>query len=485
LHQHTTLILLLLIVPLNVFSLATAAPETGAFIAVTADYGSPTLVNTLSIGTEVTRWFEMYGSRMDANSTFSNKIIPLHIKLIRVFATEDLQPCTYWNSTSRSGTYSWSNFDKVVSFIYRVGAEPLLNLDAYDKYLCMQVNANTQLADSQSFATYAADIAAHAVSKGWQIKYWEVLNEPQYVMSNPPTQNQLSQVVGFFNVVAARIHQTLPNALVGLECTRKAFFDYVVKNAQGMGFLSFHKYDTSATLLESPQYYLSDQALLSDASDIGQWGEYYMPDQLRQMWNQTHGGQAIPIICSETNLNSAYANGADPRIQETIGAVWYAEELRAFILAGIQYSVYYELASDEAVNWPPQPTPNTRGAGFGMMNSTSPYTEWYPYWTNYIFGNNLNVGDMVVNSQSTNSTALSTIAWHSQNQYVLIMISKIQYSFAVNVTLAGLPAGAATQLSVFTVNSDSPTLQSSSLPYQQKMPFTMNGYSVVAVIATS
>ena len=200
---------------------------------------------------------------------------------------------------------------------------------------------------------------------------------------------------------------------------------------QGVGFLSFHKYEAWGTWLTDQEGYYSNEELLKKAGGEDTDPQVYTPQEMQQIWYRARG-QLLPIICSETNLNSAYKNGTDPRIQQIIGAVWYAEELRTFVQKGLTYSIYYHFASDDSPEW--NSTKLTQGWGFGMVKETSPFTEWYSYLVNYLVGNYLEAGDEFYEASSDKPDFVSVMAWRAKNNYLrVILLCKNPNATAVNI----------------------------------------------------
>ena len=439
---------------------------------VTIDYGLPMLTNNLSLGVQIVHEVDT----LISSSLLQQKLSLCHFKLIRVFVTESLKPCVHWDEANDEGIYDWDYFDSVISLIYHMGAEPMLVLDRAPDGI--YVDPDIRLPDSESFAQYAEDLTQHAKDKGWNIKYWEIWNEPQHsVIIKWGDEDEVSRFVNFFNIVAERIHEILPDALCGTDSSNvNPIFDYFSQYAYGVGFLSFHKYDADGTWLSNPEGYLSDKEVIEKAAQGRSYSYEYTFEEMRDIWKIMRG-EELPIICSETNLNSQWRNGTDPRIQQPIGAVWYAEELRSFITGGVEYSVYYHFASDDSPNW--ETTKQTEGAGFGMVNDTLPHVEWYPYLVNYLIGSNLCTGDAIVYSSSTNQTMLSTVAWKTAEQSKLLLICKVDSLVRVVVKFIGLSINPEAQVNIMRIDSNEIGLQIETVPYEANLNFSMNGYSVL------
>ena len=346
-------------------------------ITVSADFSRQVGLNKLSLGTQISGdiWAWL------GNPTLVQKAQASNFRLIRVF-TERLPPATYgpcveWDETTLTGEYDWTLFDRVLQSIYDAGMEPLLCIGHSEGINCllpsgMDANYGGNIfPNPESFGAYASDVAAHCKAKGFNVKYWEIWNEANTIIiekvDNEWIANdaRLNTYMQLFNSASVRIREVMPAALIGSDISNsKYFFDELVQNGVGVGFLSFHKYDSGGTWLTDPQWYYSDEQILTHASDLKQeWNDIdywsrppgvrhfpkYSPREMFELWLQERG-EELPIICSETNLNWVYTNGADPRIQEVVGGTWYAEQLRAFILEGVSYSLYFRFSSDDSSN---------------------------------------------------------------------------------------------------------------------------------------
>jgi hypothetical protein len=298
---------------------------------------------------------------------------------------------------------------------------------------------NTGFPNPDSFAAYCRDIAGHVKSKGWTVRFWEPYNEPYQIFTDGTRSRMYEEkyeaFVKLFNSAAEAILEFFPDALFGVDISNvKAFLDRFVCDARHVGFLSFHKYDAYGTWLYAPNGYYSDAKVLEKASILGD-SYRYTPKEMREKWFSMTSHD-LPVLCTETNLNSAWRNGTDPRIQQVVGAVWYAEVLRAFILNDVRYSVYFHFASDDSPRW--EIDKQTKGYGFGMINSTPPHTEWYPYLLNKLIGKNLHVGDKICWSLSSNSTFLSILAWISEGTQNILLIGKAKDEIKVKINFEGI-----------------------------------------------
>jgi hypothetical protein len=331
----------------------------------------------------------------------------------------------------------------------------------------MYVAEDTKLPNIDSIAQYLADIARHTKEVALNIRYWEILNEAHFYAFDVwnPDLGKIALIVDVFNRVARRIHDILPDALCGINsCSFRAFLDYFVRFGQGVGFLAFHKYDS----WDPPgQSWYGDLEVLNRASQGCMYPQTeYTPVQMRDVWESTRG-QRLPVICTETNLNGGWIAGTDPRIQQTIGSVWYAEETRSFIQMGVDCSIFYNFASSQV--WGEMNT-QTKGWGFGMMECDQSYKKWYPYLTHYLIASNLQYSDPLFKTVSS-GPEVSALAWKNSNRCMFLVINKINQE--VNLRISGISAGS---LVVSRIDSSSENIVTETI---QTPEVRMSGYTVL------
>lgn len=444
--------------------------------------------NNLSLGTQIHGYDNFPGKQ-----TLQQEAVQVGFKIVRVFLTKDknTEPCLYWNETSSTGVFEWSHIDPLVKSIYGIGAEPLLNVGAgeYPDIIVppgMTKNyLGTRFPNPKSFGTYVVAIMRHLKSIGTSVKYWEVWRTPAIRDSSGYINAAMVlNYTKFFNVVQEYIHGYDANALVSSDRTMyRAFFDVFIKNAKGVGYLSFMKYDAFGTPYSRPEGYFSGNELMRRAGVIdqptgGSWA-IYSPKELQRRWLASRG-QKLPVIADEVNMNSAYGSGTDPRIQTPLGSAWYAEALKSFILDGsVIYSTYYRFCSDESSLWG---TGRTKGWGLGMVRSTYPYTQWYPYWTNYLFGKNLRVGNSLFYTYTQNSTLVSLLAWGNSTNYFVIVVGKTSGNFSLDLRLDNGKVNTQKTLHVYRIDSLYNGLYSRDINYSAPIRLTLTGYSVNLVV---
>lgn len=345
-------------------------------------------------------------------------------KLVRFFDglnssyIPSMMPCEYFNETSKTGTYNWTVVDYAVEKIFEIGAEPLVSLGVSPQGKIvlppgMTTNLTTGLPHPESYASYATEWVKHFKAKGWNVRFFEILNEPWvYFGALPINTTRLGYYMRLFAVCRSAMKQENAAVYVSFDFIhKKPVLDYWLdQNGPDVDSLNFHKYDDS----KLPAQY-TDAEMFVSAERLESW---YSIVEAQQLWLQRRG-EHLPMICSESNLNGASPK-TDVRIQQMTGAVWLALLLRSEILAGVSYHIYYELSSGY----------HSDSYGFGMihrLNHSRTFKPWYAYYLQHLIGNNLNLGDLIVES-TTSSEDIRSLAWIHQGTLNLLLISKANAS---------------------------------------------------------
>jgi hypothetical protein len=472
----------------SIGNLGSYALASGSPLKAIVDLSEVIGKNNLSLGTQIHGYDNFPGK-----PTLQQKAAQIGFEIVRVFVTRDksTEPCLSWNETSSTGVFDWSHIDPLVKSIYGIGAEPLLTVGAGefpDVVVPHGMTGNymgTRFPNPKSFGSYVVAIMRHLISIGCNVEYWGIWRTPTIRDSSGSINAGIVlNYTRFFNVVQDYIHGVDPNALVSSDRTMyRAFFDVFVKYARGVGYLSFMKYDAFGTPYDRPEGYISGDKLMQRAGVInqptgGSWA-IYSPKELQQRWLASQG-QSLPVIAVEVNMNSAYGSGTDPRIQTPLGSAWYAEALKSFILDGsVICSTYYLYCSDASSLWGPG---RTTGWGLGMIRSTYPYTQWYPYWTNYLFGKNLRVGNSLFYTYAKNSTLVSLLAWGNSTHYFVLVIGKTNNTYNVDLQLNNGEVNTQKTLHVYRIDMQYNGLYSRDVNYSAPIRLTLAGYSVNLVV---
>jgi hypothetical protein len=354
-------------------------------------------------------------------------------KLIRLFdwKTKSPRPCISWNDTTRTGAFNWSTIDLIVQRILEIGAEPIFCLGGISGgSFCgppdMGIDPGTSLPYPESWAAYCTQWVQHFKTTSLPVRYYEIVNEP-YFFFGWTDMTKLGNYVTLWNTAARSMRQANSGVLLSQDSIMfTSVLNYWLQYGDDIDFLDFHKYDC----------YTTEETGLYDNDTMFQRAETYhydIIDGARTKWFNSRG-KLLPVIDSESGFSSSWVNGTDPRIQQMAGAVWTALSLRTAALKDVDYNIYYCYASSALYG---QPSP-TGGFGFGMINSDN-NKPWYPYYVNWMFGNNLAVGDTFLASNST-SEGIRCLVWtHNGMTNVLIISKTLQRS---DILIQGLSGSA-------------------------------------------
>lgn len=428
-------------------------------------------VNNLSLGFQLdwTRWVEFVN-----NPVLRQMAKDFNAKLARVFdfrsTSPRLMPCTYWSESTKTGTWEWTNVDSLTQRIFEIGAEPLFCLgwarDNIQNFIPtgMAVNPNTGLPYPESYAAYAKEWVRHFKTLGWGVRYYEIMNEPwTYFGWNPSDTTKLAYYTELWNAAARAMRSENPNILLSHDAiTQKNVLNYWIQYGDNVDFLDFHKYD-AGTIGECSDTEMFRRAEIYRFETTT---STYGVNEVRQKWLNARG-KLLPVINSESNFNSAWESGTDPKIQQMAGAVWLALLLRMGILKGLNSYVYFEFASSKS--W--QESHGT-GWGFGMINEDDDQ-PWYPYYVHKMIGSNIAVGDKLVHTQSS-SEDIRSIAWINNGMLNILLVCKVNEPRTI--VLQGINGQLNFSRVDNTVPYETPSIQADKITTNKTL--SMQGYSV-------
>jgi len=440
-------------------------------IDITVNVNKIVGVNNLSLGFQLDwhRWKTFLDrpaqQQLAQNASF---------KIIRVFdfrpTNPRLMPCTYWNESTKTGTWNWAYADALTQKIFEIGAEPLFCLgwarDNIQKYIPpgMAVNPVTQLPYPESYAAYAAEWVKHFKQLGLPVRFYEIMNEPfSYFGWNAKNMTRLGYFVEFWNTVARAMRQQNPNILISHDTTTmRRVLDYWIQYGEDIDFLDFHKYGAS----KIGQYSDAEMFILAEQRKFETSSDFYGVDDARRKWFNARG-KWLPIINSESNFNSAWETGTDPKIQQMAGAVWLALVLRMGILKGLDYNVYFEFSSSRS--WQEA---HGSGWGFGMINEDD-NQPWFPYYVHKIIGINLCVGDVIIEAHSS-SDEVRVLSWVHNETLNTLVICKSNDTRAV--LLKGFPKDIYVLRIDTTISHEKPNIYEETISSNELL--ILKGYTV-------
>jgi hypothetical protein len=333
----------------------------------------------------------------------------------------------------------------------------------------MAVNSTTGLPYPESYAAYAKEWVKHFMTLGWQVRYYQIMNEP-YFYFGWTDMTKLGYYVSLWNTVARSMRQENPNILISHDAINiKKVFDYWLLNGDNVDFLDYHKYDADTI----NQYSDSEMFQRAETRGFETIGSYYGIAEARQKWYNARGNW-LRAMFSEFNFNYAWDTGTDPKIQQMAGAVWTALVLRQGILDGLDYSLYFEFFSSKS--W--AEAHGKTGWGFGMVNEDDDQ-PWYPYYVHKFIGSNLAVGDVLVDTQ-VSSGDVRSIAWIHNGKLIILLISKVDDQRTI--TIEGVNGLLDATWIDNTFSHVTPNIQTATINATE--PLLMKGYTV-AVFQTT
>ena len=438
------------------------------FISIKINQNTVVGLNNLSLG------FQLDGydiTRFRDRSALRDLARQANFKLVRFFhhrlgspSGSGSVPCSRWDESTQTGVWDgWDKVDPLIEGIFEIGAEPLICFGYYSPSLGrVSVPTGMQTDEegfprAQTWANYCVEWLRHFKSKGYPVRFFDIINEP-YQMYFWKNEAKLANYVRFWNTVAEAMRQENPDIFISSDCTTiRHALDYWTTSGDNIDFLGFHKYDSGRTQYSDEELFERAETFMFVEGD----SEFpcYSIDEARKKW-ETARGDTLPVICGESNLN--WKAPSDPRMQTMAGAVWTSLVVRSGVLEGLDYYLYWNLAG------------TVDSQDFGMINglTNEPY---YSYYVLKMVGANLATGDSLIDV-TTSSDAIRALAWINGEQLNLLIINREDDSRTV--TLSGLEG----QLQFQKVDNSEPTPQTVTIDATE--PLVLEGYTV-ALIQTS
>ena len=421
--QRTLGVSMIIIFLLSSINLIVVAPSVNAaeVETVVVNVNSIQATNKLSLG------FQLDGRDISAfarSSTLQDFAEEANFKMARFFHHRYGWAVTNWDNRAKTGNWGWSNYDRVVDAITGIGAEPLICL-GYGGSGEMSIptgmdrwSQDSFFPDPEQFAAYAREWVRHFSG---EVKYWEILNEP-YQHYYWTDQTKLARYCTFWNIVATEMKKEDPTILISHDgSTVEHALDYWVDNGEDLGFLGFHKYDSSSRnpATDAELFARAESERVTDyGGSASNWRNYGV-QEAKDVWSSGRG-ETLPVICGEANINWAF-NPTDDRIQTMTAAVWAALTIRYQSLAGLDYWLWWDFYGS--------------GDGGRTQFSTisSSYDPCYSYYAMNMFSSNSGVGDIIVESSSSSSDVRS-FAWIHGNKLNIMVIHKDTESITFNLS---------------------------------------------------
>ena len=415
-------------------------------------------------GPDIRKWLE--------SSELQQLAEEANFKLVRFFEHRLGKACTYWDERTKTGQWDWDDIDQLVEHVFEIGAEPLIALGfvGYDTRRLtsvpngMSYNLETGLPYPDQWAAYCSEWVKHFKEKGYPVRYYEMINEAYHYFDWPATQPRLGYFMELYNAAYKSMKAVNNNIMIGNDaCVISSVLDYFISNGENLDFLSYHAYGTSTLSAADEEIFQA-----AETKYVVETRTVYGVEKTRQLY-KTARGIDLPVIHAENNVNFYFTQGTDPRIQKMQGAVYNALCFRTSMLNGYYYTSYFHFASSADSNeYDP-----SGGLGFGMVNSDD-NQPWYPYYANKLVGTNLDVGDPIIDSQSS-SDDIRSVAWINNGKLNLLLVCKVDQQREISLT------GINGYLNYYKLDNSvswrTPRIQTGTI--NTNVPLTINGYTVI------
>jgi len=412
-------------------------------IKIIANYNQLKSVSNMSYGVQIlsaSGSFKNDWINGGPNQSLWNLVKDLNFSFIRIF-DESMPLCTNWDSVNhKCNNWNWNATDPIIKNIINIGMEPMISFyvdwSNSNGVPGMTINwNNTLFPNPEDFGNYASEIVKHYNVDPYQynIRYWEVLNEPPVSKAN---SDNLTAFVKMYNKFREKIKAVDPSALTGMNyISYKTFFDFIVDNSVDLDFGTIHIYEGSSgknnlTFFEPPNdkdSYYTDSTIMNKVNNFHD----YSLEQMRSIWKQKRG-KDIEIFNSESDLTYCGSYLCDPRQNNIFGATWYAARSKSLILNGSTNSIFFQLSSYHSFG-------NPFGSfGHGLIKGKYPYVKFATYWTNYLLTHYVPKGSLIYDSTSNNPSFVDVLAVKTEDSNNVLLINKMNVSSEVRIPILGL-----------------------------------------------
>ena len=244
------------------------------------------------------------------------EIRSLRPRLIRLFLQE------YFDVYPQNGVYRWEKLDASVQAILQTGAQPLMCIAIKPKLLFSVIDQD--IVEPNNYAQWSEliyQMVKHYKDKGWNIKYWEVANEPDIGEDGGcPSRFTAENYPRFYEHTVKAVLRADSTAKVGgpaLAYSKSpilpALLAYCSSHAVPLHFVSWHIYNSDPLKIRATIE--SVKTLLASFSRLK----------------------------CETILNEWNMSLQDPVLDPRFQPCYVAEVAYQMFAAGLDYSCYYHI----------------------------------------------------------------------------------------------------------------------------------------------
>jgi hypothetical protein len=361
-----------------------------------------------------------------------------------------------WDNATESWSLNFANLTREIAFAHSLGAEVFLSFPAgtwgdgntlpTDSPLNTTIPVETVARGANVTGFFPADAAwralvgqmvDYAVDTSAGVLYWNIGNEVPLVNASV-----VAEYTHLFNLAAAIIHAQLPNALVGSDVMmNKQYDDYFATHADGVGFLSFHWYPAYAGCPSPDSYcpptnasgYWSTSNLMNETG----WRDlpFVAPSVAQSEWFAATGAH-LPVLDSESNLNSYYASGTDPRQQSLVASAWLISSLILGSRTNLSALTWFDLEGGVCAT---SLSAAYGGWGYGLMapERGGNNTFYAPYWALELWDRYFPADAPGLVTNVSESDAASAYAVRVGENISVAVVNRYATDVSFNVSLGG------------------------------------------------
>ncbi|MBC7329143.1 hypothetical protein H5T88_02165 [bacterium] len=275
------------------------------------------------------------GGMPDYNPETAEALLPLHPRFFRM----DNVLTSVVREENGKLIYDWSDLDRRVDFIYKIGAEPILCLS----YMPIPFDAIPDPDRHSAPKSYKLweDLcyraAKRCIERGRRVRYWEVWNEANAGwLKPPPGESHLEAYLKLYEASVRGIKRADPQALIGGPCNASGPWDYSPERPYCVN---------GETFMEGLIRFCAQRNL---PLDFITWHEYFHPpkvyieevEKTKALLNKYPSVKRRVKGFFITEFN--YAWWHDFSQDNEIGASWVANNvIRAAIPAGIDVLCFF------------------------------------------------------------------------------------------------------------------------------------------------
>jgi len=459
----------------SLFASGIPLPETASAASVTnsINWGSATgkTANGFTYGMNIYKGHE---NSYATNTNYQNAVKYLKPGLIRIHRAQQMNDSATdnagWVKNASSSSYAWdyAKIDTVVGNMVAtansLGATVMINISNWPAYLKASGSNKLRTDKYDEYGNFIASLVQYVnKTKGWNVKYWEVLNEVDGGRTDGTDRynGNMAEAAKIYNIVAQKIKAVDSTVKVGGPAFENAWssnqtnVDAFISNAHPyMDFISYHTYYSCSGS--------SDSSIWDNAQQAGSHTSF-MKGRLA-----AYTSRAIETFHNEYNISYC---PPDTRMNNEKGMVFDALMMMAMAKAGPTGTA----AWNEVDGW------------YGKIDANSTFTRRPSAHLYNVF--NTDMTGTIVSTTTSNNKAVDIMATKGGTWKKFALVNRSGVDQTVQISFSGwttTPAAGTTfvakKISSSGLSYSSPTygtLTSSTgytISANSAVVFTINGY---------